>query len=276
MSYRNLAIQYFKDVLEDGNLTILEDIIHPEYSSEEYYGKQELSGPGIEKFKKRIKIWRNSFSEKYLLKHVMEDSDAVFCEYVVTTKQKRPWFGKIPKEKTAIVEGFMLFKIKQNKIFSSKERFDYNDLWSQLGYLVDIGEFQLPGHLSTDISLGKVDLDHKKVNTLESDFSILQSSAHQYKDLLQYASYVQRFLNISDKAIRAITLSSVIEWQTEFKSHQSDLTGSLPQELMMNTIWILERGKEKIKDMLLFEADAEKLDLIFQSLIDFFAKEYSK
>lgn len=275
MSYKDLIIQYFKEVLEEGNTDAIDEIIHPDYSSDSYYGDPTDFGPGIEKLKKRLGQWTDTFSEKFLLTQIMENDEAVFCEYTVTTKQKKPWFGKIPKDKTAKVEGFILFKIRHNKIFQTKDIFDYSDFWSQLGYLVDAGEYQLPAHLITKDS-EKVELNESEIDKLESDYSILQSSAAQYKDLLQYASYVKNFLKISDKAVRAIAISSVIDWQEEFKMHQSDLTGSLPQELMMSTIWILERGKQKVKDLLVFEKDIEKLDELFNNLIDFFAKEYSK
>ncbi|MCE7734141.1 MAG: ester cyclase [Candidatus Heimdallarchaeota archaeon] len=275
MSYKDLVIQYFREVLEEGNMDVIDEIVHPDYSSETYYGDPSNFGPGTENLKKRLGQWTDTFSEKFLLTQIMENDEAVFCEYKVTTQQKKSWFGKIPKDKTAKVDGFILFKFRLNKIFKIKDIFDYSDFWSQLGYLVDAGEYQLPAHLITKES-DKVELNLSEIEKLESDYSMLQSSADQYKDLLQYTNYVKNFLKISDKAIRAITISSVIDWQEEFNRHQSDLTGSLPQELLMNTVWILERGKQKVKDLLMFESDVGKLDELFNNLIDFFAKEFSK
>ncbi len=275
MSYKDLAIQYFKEVLEEGNMDVIDEIVHPDYSSNAYYGDPIDYGPGIEKLKKRLGQWTDTFSEKFLLSQIMENDDALFCKYMVTTKQKKAWFSRIPKDKTARVEGLILIEFRQNKIFKMKDIFDYSDFWSQLGYLVDAGEYQLPAHLIVS-EVEKVDLLQSEIDKLESDYTILQSSADQYKDLLQYTSYVKNFLKISDKAVRAIAISSVIDWQKEFKIHQSDLTGLLPQELMLNTIWILERAKKKIKDLLMFEKDNDKLDALFNNLIDFFAKEYSK
>ncbi len=275
MSYKDLIIQYFKEVLEEGNTEAIDEIIHLDYSSDSYYGDPTDFGPGIDRLKKRLGQWIDTFSEKFLLTQIMENDEAVFCEYTVTTKQKKPWFGKIPKDKTSKVEGFILFKIRHGKIYRTKDIFDYSNFWAQLGYLVDAGDYQLPAHLKANEG-EKVKLNQSEIDRLESDYSMLQSSADQFKDLLQYTNYVKNFLQISEKAIRAITISCVIEWQEKFKRHQSDLTGSLPQELMMSTVWILERGKQKLKDLLIFEEDIEKLDLLFNNLIDFFAKEYSK
>lgn len=275
MSYKDLVIEYFKKVLEDGNMDVIDDIVHPDFTSETYYGDLTDFGPGTERLKKRLSQWTDTFSEKFLITQIMENEEAVFCEYTVTTRQMKRWDGKIPKDKTAKVEGYIIFKFKANKIYNIKDVFDYNDFWSQLGYLVDAGKYQLPANL-IPLESEKIKLKQPELTKFESNYSMLQSSAIQYMDLLQYASYIGSYLDISEKANRAIAISSVIEWQEEFKSHQSDLTGSLPQELMMSTVWILERGKQKVKDLLMFDEDIEKLDLLFNNLIDFFAKEFSK
>lgn len=276
LSYKDIVLKLFKDVLEDGNIGALDDIIHPEYTSDVYYGDFNDFGPGVERLKIRLKKWTTTFQEKYSIKQLMENDEAVFCYYSVKTKQLKDWFDKKPLDKTAIVEGFILLSIKNNKIFRITQTYDFNDLWSQLGYLVDDGEYQLPEGLAAAKDIPKIELNQKLLKEIENDYSVLQSSAIQYKDLLQYARYVGKFLNISEKAMRSIAISIVIDWQKEKKIHQSDLTGQLPQELLMQTVDILERGKLKLKKLLESSDDEIYVDKIFNNLIDYFVKAYSK
>ncbi|OLS19334.1 MAG: hypothetical protein HeimC2_41700 [Candidatus Heimdallarchaeota archaeon LC_2] len=276
LSYKDIALKLVKDVYEDGNLDILDDIIHPEYTSDVYYGDYNDFGSGIDNFRKRITKWQKSFQEKYSIKQMMENNEAAFCYYTVKTKQIGDWFGKKPKDKTAIVEGFILFKMKNNKIFRVIHKFDFHDLWSQLGYLVDDSEYQLPEGLSASEEIPKIELNQTLVKKLEENYSILQSSAIQYKDLLQYASYVGKFLDISEKGMRSLAICVILEWQKEMKMHQSDLTGQLPQELLIQTIDIMERGKQKLKNLLILPDDAVYIDKIFDNLVNFFANAYSK
>lgn len=83
LSYKDLALKLVKDVYEDGNLELLDEIIHPEYSSDVYYGDYDDFGPGVEKFRKRIMRWQQSFQEKYSIKQLMENNEAAFCYFSV-------------------------------------------------------------------------------------------------------------------------------------------------------------------------------------------------
>ena len=154
-----LVDHYFEDVLRDGKIELLDNIIHPAYIPFQNIRdpkavdldlmKEELMKiTGIEGIKSRTELLLTQFDNiEFEMMDVVETKETVVVHYKVNMTHVGTW-NEIPATGTKIMTyGFHLFKFKDNKIFSITGMLNLADILTQLGTAIINEKEDLPEYL---------------------------------------------------------------------------------------------------------------------------------
>ncbi len=142
-SNKEIVDLFLNEVIQNENLDIIEEIIHPDYrplniKGEIVHEDKALSPiklySGRKKFTERSKLWLKTIKINILDRILVSEDERVVSFIEAEYQQVGTWFGLQPSGKTAIVNSFALFTFKDGKIFSIYRSLDYYKMWMEFGH----------------------------------------------------------------------------------------------------------------------------------------------
>lgn len=155
---------FFNDILSGGNLDLLDEIIHPDYSPFQYQSNYRDfqsarvgSEAGINSIKKRLHNWTKGFPDlKINFEKVIAGDESMVVIWEAWGKHMGEFLGISPTEKTIHIAGIHLFLFKNNKILQAHMSLDFLGLLTQIGKAIieQSDEDKINDYLATLHSMG--------------------------------------------------------------------------------------------------------------------------
>ena len=125
---RASAIRYFNDVIDGGNLALIEELVHPE--------AQDLSGPwpkGREGFREHISWFRMAFEPEITIERVVAEGEYAVVHWQAKGRHVGPAFGIEATGRP--VENSMISTLR----FQDGMITEYEVMFDMLKFLVQVG-----------------------------------------------------------------------------------------------------------------------------------------
>ena len=121
---------FIDEAFNRGNLSVLEDIIHPEYQ----YSSPDSRLEGIEQLKAFIQVFRKAFPDLGLqIDDLFTSKDRSCTAFTLRGTHDEDFMG-IPGTKQPVqVRGMVMSRFKDNKIYEDVEIIDNLSFFQQLG-----------------------------------------------------------------------------------------------------------------------------------------------
>lgn len=135
MQSEDLIHTFIDEAFNKGNLSILEEVIHPEYQ----YWSPDSQLKGIGQLREFIQAFRNAFPDLNLqIDDVFSSNDRTCTAFTLRGTHKQDFMG-IPATKQSVeVQGMVLSRIKDNKILEDREILDNLTFFQQLGVVPEM------------------------------------------------------------------------------------------------------------------------------------------
>lgn len=142
-SNKEIVDLFLNEVVQNENLDIIEEIMHPDYRPLNIKGEilqEDKALPliqldsGRKEFIERSKLWLKTIKINILDRILVSEDKRVVSFIEAEYQQVGTWFGLQPTGKTAIISSFALFTFKDGKIFSIYRSLDYFKMWMEFGH----------------------------------------------------------------------------------------------------------------------------------------------
>lgn len=121
MKPENLIRTFIDEAFNKGNLSILEEVIHPDYQ----YLSPDSQLKGIGQLREFIQAFRNAFPDLNLQIDDFFGSDDRTCTaFTLKGTHAQDFMGIPATKKVAEIQGMVMSRIKDNKIFEDREILD--------------------------------------------------------------------------------------------------------------------------------------------------------
>lgn len=123
------------DVFNRGNLSVLDAIIHPEYQ----YTSPDSQLQGIDQLKEFILAFRRAFPDLSLqIDDLFTYDDRSCTAFTLRGTHEEDFMGIPATKKSVQVQGMVMSRFKENKIFEDREILDNLSLFQQLGVIPEL------------------------------------------------------------------------------------------------------------------------------------------
>ena len=123
------------DVFNRGNLSVLDAIIHPEYQ----YTSPDSQLQGIDQLKEFILAFRRAFPDLSLqIDDLFTYDDRSCTAFTLRGTHEEDFMGIPATKKSVQVQGMVMSRFKDNKIFEDREILDNLSLFQQLGVIPEL------------------------------------------------------------------------------------------------------------------------------------------
>ena len=123
------------EAFNKGNLSVLEDIIHPEYQ----YSSPDSQLKGISQLTEFIQAFRNAFPDLELqIDDLFVSNNRGCTAFTLKGTHKEDFMGIPATQKSVEVQGMVMSRFKDDKIFGDYEILDNLTLFQQLGVVPDL------------------------------------------------------------------------------------------------------------------------------------------
>lgn len=135
MQNEDLICTFINEAFNKGNLSILEEVIHPEYQ----YLSSDSQLRGIGQLREFIQAFRNAFPDLNLqIDDFFSSNDRICTAFTLKGTHGQDFMG-IPATKKAVeVQGMVMSRIKDNKILEDREILDNLTFFQQLGVVPEM------------------------------------------------------------------------------------------------------------------------------------------
>jgi len=135
MQPEELIRSLIEDVFNRGNLSVLDAIIHPEYQ----YTSPDSQLQGIDQLKEFILAFRRAFPNLSLqIDDLFTYDDRSCTAFTLRGTHEEDFMGIPATKKSVQVQGMVMSRFKDNKIFQDREILDNLSLFQQLGVIPEL------------------------------------------------------------------------------------------------------------------------------------------
>jgi len=126
---------FIDDVFNKGDLSVLEEIIHPEYR----YSSPDTQLSGIGQLTEFIQAFRNAFPDLNLqIDDLIVSDDRSCTAFTLSGTHKEDFMGIPATEKAVEVKGMVMSRFKDDKISEDWEILDNLSFYQQLGVVPNL------------------------------------------------------------------------------------------------------------------------------------------
>ncbi|WP_321372359.1 ester cyclase [uncultured Desulfuromusa sp.] len=130
MHPKALIFTFIEEAFNNGNLSILDDIIHPDY----HFSSPDSQITGIGQLNEFIQSFRAAFPDLRIhIDDIFASDDRTCTSFTLTGTHKGDFMGIPPTKKTVAVRGMVISKFQDNKISEEWEILDNLGFFQQLG-----------------------------------------------------------------------------------------------------------------------------------------------
>lgn len=131
----NLIRSFIDEAFNKGNFSILEDIIHPEYQ----YSSPDSRLKGISQLEEFIQAFRNAFPDlKLQIDDLLVSDDRACTAFTLMGTHGGNFMGIPATQKSVEVQGIVMSRFKDGKIFEDYEILDNLTFLQQLGVVPEL------------------------------------------------------------------------------------------------------------------------------------------
>ena len=130
MQSENLVRTFIDEVFNKGNLSMLEELIHPDYQ----YRSPDSQLKGISELREFIHEFRSAFPDLNLqINDFFNSNDRTCAAFTLKGTHEQDFMGIPATKKFVEVQGMVISRIKDNKILEDREILDNLTFFQQLG-----------------------------------------------------------------------------------------------------------------------------------------------
>ncbi|MGD2117398.1 MAG: ester cyclase [Chromatiales bacterium] len=119
----------------EGNLSVLDEIIHPEYQ----YASTDSQLHGIGQLKEFIQVFRSAFPDLNIQIDDLFTSDERACtSFTLRGTHEEDFMGIPGTQKTVQIQGMVMSRFKDDKIYEDQEILDNLGFFQQLGLVPEL------------------------------------------------------------------------------------------------------------------------------------------
>jgi steroid delta-isomerase-like uncharacterized protein len=135
MQSEDLIRTFIDEAFNKGNLSILEEVIHPEYQ----YWSPDSQLKGIGQLREFIQVFRNAFPDLNLqIDDFFSSNDRTCTAFTFKGTHEQDFMGIPATKKSVEVQGMVMSRIKDNKILEDREILDNLTFFQQLGVVPEM------------------------------------------------------------------------------------------------------------------------------------------
>lgn len=135
MQPEDLIRTFINEAFNKGNLSILEEVIHPEYQ----YWSSDSQLKGIGQLREFIQAFRNAFPDLNLqIDDFFSSNDRTCTAFTLKGSHEQDFMGIPATKKSVKVQGMVISRIKDNKILEDREILDNLTFFQQLGVVPEM------------------------------------------------------------------------------------------------------------------------------------------
>lgn len=135
MESEDLIRTFIDEAFNRGNLSILEEVIHPEYQ----YWSPDSQLKGIGQLREFIQVFRNAFPDLNLqIDDFFSSNDRTCTTFTLKGTHEQDFMGIPATNKSVEVQGMVISRIKDNKILEDREILDNLTFFQQLGVVPEM------------------------------------------------------------------------------------------------------------------------------------------
>ena len=135
MQNEDLIRTFINEAFNKGNLSILEEVIHPEYQ----YLSPDSQLKGIGQLREFIQAFRHAFPDLNLqIDDFFSSNDRTCTAFTLKGTHGQDFMGITATKKAVEVQGMVISRIKDNKILEDREILDNLTFFQQLGVVPEM------------------------------------------------------------------------------------------------------------------------------------------
>lgn len=135
MQSEDLIRTFIDEAFNKGNLSMLEEVIHPEYQ----YWSPDSQLKGIGQLAEFIQAFRNAFPDLNLqIDDFFSSNDRTCTAFTLKGTHEQDFMGIPATKKSVEVQGMVISRIKDNKILEDREILDNLTFFQQLGVVPEM------------------------------------------------------------------------------------------------------------------------------------------
>lgn len=132
MSNHNKAVvrRYYEDVLNRGELGLLESIVRPDHIEHDPLPGQ---GGGLSGFRQRVEMLRGGLQPVFTIEQIVEEGDTVVVRWTNRGKHVAPFLGIPATNKSFSIAGIDIHQLRDGKLAEHWHVVDQMSMMQQLG-----------------------------------------------------------------------------------------------------------------------------------------------
>jgi steroid delta-isomerase-like uncharacterized protein len=131
-SNKTVVRRYYEEVLNAGNLGVLEAIARPDHVEHDPLPGQ---GTGIAGFRQRVSMLREGLSPQFTIEQLVAEGDTVVVRWTNRGKHVAPFLGIPPTNKSFTIAGIDVHTMKDGKLAEHHHVVDQLSMMQQLGLI---------------------------------------------------------------------------------------------------------------------------------------------
>lgn len=129
---KEIARRYYDQVLNEGDLDVLEELADPDYNEHDPLPGQ---GTGLEGLRDRVRMLRGGLSSRYTIEDLVAEGDRVVVRWTNTGTHKGEFLGAPPTGGDFSIAGIDVIRFRDDKMAEHWHVVDQLGLLQQLGLL---------------------------------------------------------------------------------------------------------------------------------------------
>lgn len=135
MQSEDLIRTFIDEAFNKGKLSMLEEVIHPEYQ----YWSPDSQLKGIGQLREFIQAFRNAFPDLNLqIDDIFSSNDRTCTAFTLKGTHEQDFMGIPATKKSVEVQGIVISRIKDNNILEDREILDNLTFLQQLGVVPEM------------------------------------------------------------------------------------------------------------------------------------------
>jgi predicted ester cyclase len=129
-SNKAVVRRYYEEVLNRGNLGLLETIVRPDYVEHDPLPGQ---GAGIAGLRKRVEMLRDGLKPEFTIEQTVAEGDTVVVRWTNRGRHVGPFLGMQPTNKSFTIAGIDIHMMEEGKLAEHHHVVDQLSMLQQLG-----------------------------------------------------------------------------------------------------------------------------------------------
>jgi len=130
-SNRAVVHRYYEDVLNRGNVDLLETIVRPDHVEHDPLPGQ--GGGGLAGFRKRVEMLRDGLKPQFTIEQMVAEGDTVVVRWPNRGQHVAPFLVIPPTNKAFTIAGIDIHTLKDGKLAEHRHVVDQLSMMQQLG-----------------------------------------------------------------------------------------------------------------------------------------------